>query len=72
MCPEHVTFPKANGEWWRAKLERNYARDRRNDEALAAAGWAVVRIWEHEEVEVATERIVRAVTDRSPEVDAKT
>src|SRR5438105_437916 len=33
-CPEHGTLPRANGEWWRAKLEANAARDRRNDLAL--------------------------------------
>lgn len=47
-CPLHFQTPRANGEWWARKLDRNVARDRRNDSALAAAGWAVVRAWEHE------------------------
>jgi DNA mismatch endonuclease, patch repair protein len=28
-CPEHATSPKANAEWWRAKLDRNVVRDGR-------------------------------------------
>lgn len=47
-CPIHATRPAANGEWWRAKLETNVTRDRRNDHELAAAGWHVLRCWEHE------------------------
>ena len=47
-CPEHGNIPKANRDWWREKLNRNVARDRDTDAQLAAAGWSVVRIWEHE------------------------
>lgn len=61
MCPQHVTFPKANAEWWRTKLQRNFDRDRRNDAALAGAGWTVVRVWEHEEVGAAADQIVDIV-----------
>lgn len=47
-CPEHGNVPRANSEYWGPKLERNVARDRLVDEALAAAGWTVLRVWEHE------------------------
>lgn len=47
-CPDHGTTPKANQEWWRAKLNANVARDRWNDDALREAGWTVVRVWEHD------------------------
>lgn len=47
-CPLHAQAPKANGKWWREKLDRNVARDRRNDAALTEAGWTVIRVWEHE------------------------
>ncbi len=49
-CPEHATHPRANGAWWREKLDANVARDRRNDDALTSAGWTVLRFWEHEAV----------------------
>jgi len=39
--------PKGNSEYWRAKLDANVARDRRNDQALRQAGWTVLRLWEH-------------------------
>lgn len=34
--------------FWRAKLAANQARDRQVNRALRAAGWRVLRIWEHE------------------------
>ena len=56
-CPDHSTTPKANGEWWASKLEENVARDRRADIALRERGWTVLRIWEHEDPEVAANRV---------------
>ncbi len=35
-------------EFWRAKIERNRARDRRNFAKLRRAGWAVLRLWGHD------------------------
>jgi len=46
-CPEHGQVPAANREYWAPKLARNVERDREVDEALRAAGWAVLRFWEH-------------------------
>jgi DNA mismatch endonuclease, patch repair protein len=60
-CPEHGTMPATNRAWWCAKLERNKARDRACDQALAAAGWRVVRVWEHESPPEAADRIERLV-----------
>jgi DNA mismatch endonuclease (patch repair protein) len=57
-CPEHGRRPSVNGGYWGPKLERNIARDRTADDALAAAGWTVLRFWEHEAPEQATERII--------------
>ena len=34
--------------FWKAKIERNRGRDRRNFQKLRRAGWRVVRIWEHQ------------------------
>lgn len=47
-CPTHGVSPRTNSEYWRAKLDRNLARDQRNDRALRDAGWDVIRVWEHE------------------------
>jgi len=46
-CPEHGRDPAVNQWYWAPKLRRNVERDRAADAALAAAGWRVVRIWEH-------------------------
>jgi DNA mismatch endonuclease (patch repair protein) len=48
-CPEHFVMPKNNRDWWRDKLERNVARDRRKDQELTELGWAVLHVWEHED-----------------------
>lgn len=49
-CPVHRTVPRTNGEWWRAKLNSTKKRDAMNTQALERAGWAVLRVWEHEDV----------------------
>lgn len=59
-CPEHGTEPRTNSEWWQWKLARNVARDRDTDRLLQDAGWRVVRVWEHENVEEAADRVVKA------------
>jgi len=64
-CPVHATDPKNNSEWWAAKLAGNVARDRDTDARLAAAGWTVVRIWEHEDPLVAADRVQNALTPPS-------
>ena len=70
-CPEHGTWPKNNREWWREKIEGNIARDRDTDRRLVDAGWTVVRVWTHESMEVAAERI-EAVVRRALRQRAKT
>lgn len=59
-CPEHGTKPATNAEWWAWKIGRNVARDRDTEALLVAAGWTVVRVWEHEPVHDATDRVERA------------
>lgn len=60
-CPEHGTWPKANAEWWRRKIEANRVRDRDTDRRLTAAGWTVIRVWEHEDPAVAANTVAKAV-----------
>lgn len=61
QCPDHATSPKANGAWWAAKLAANVARDQDTDRQLAEAGWQVVRVWEHEDVDSAAAKVAAAV-----------
>lgn len=64
-CPLHGRVPASNPSYWQPKLEANAARDRRLDAALAAAGWQVVRVWEHEDAEQAADLIDRCLRDES-------
>ncbi|MBF4997912.1 very short patch repair endonuclease [Nocardia sp. BSTN01] len=63
-CPEHATYPKNNAEWWAEKLAGNVARDRDTDARLTAAGWLVVRVWEHENSVAAADRVQSALSGR--------
>lgn len=47
-CPEHFIMPKRNVDYWRPKIRRNIERDRESVARLEAAGWSVLRFWEHE------------------------
>ncbi|MFI1066059.1 very short patch repair endonuclease [Streptomyces spororaveus] len=47
-CPDHYVPPKTNSGYWSEKVSGNMARDRDTDERLKAAGWTVLRFWEHE------------------------
>lgn len=47
-CPKHGTQPKNNAKFWREKITRNQARDQLVTRTLRAAGWRVLRVWEHE------------------------
>jgi DNA mismatch endonuclease, patch repair protein len=60
-CNTHGTRPASNADYWVPKLANNVARDRRVDEALAAAGWTVVRVWEHESAIAAADRVAALV-----------
>jgi DNA mismatch endonuclease (patch repair protein) len=60
-CPEHGSKPAVNVGYWDPKLRRNVERDRAADTALLAAGWAVVRVWEHEPIETAVAAVLTAL-----------
>ncbi|GLS00492.1 very short patch repair endonuclease [Brevundimonas denitrificans] len=45
-CPRGARAPKANADYWSAKIGRNRARDLSATAALEAAGWRVVTVWE--------------------------
>jgi DNA mismatch endonuclease, patch repair protein len=65
-CPEHGSKPANNVWYWEPKLLRNVERDRAADAALLAAGWNVVRIWEHEPLEAAVRAVLAALASSVP------
>jgi DNA mismatch endonuclease, patch repair protein len=63
-CPEHLRRPATNTDYWQPKIARNIRRDAEVNEQLAALGWTVLRIWEHElkpDFEACVERIANTV-----------
>ena len=65
-CARGAREPKANADYWRAKIGRNRARDIRASEALAADGWRVVTLWECDlKGADAAARVVAAVLDQA-------
>lgn len=60
-CPEHGTQPRANADWWLAKLRRNTARDVETNQVLECAGWRVLRFWEHESPDTVADQVCSAV-----------
>lgn len=63
-CPIHHTVAATNAGFWADKVETNRRRDRDTDRKLRDAGWAVIRVWEHEDPEQAADTVVGVVTDR--------
>jgi DNA mismatch endonuclease (patch repair protein) len=60
-CPKHHRPARQNAEFWTTKIQGNVARDADTDTRLRAAGWTVVRIWEHEPPCEAASKISAAV-----------
>jgi DNA mismatch endonuclease, patch repair protein len=63
-CPEHSSVPRANEAYWRPKLARNVNRDHEVDGALRAAGWLVLRFWEHTPAEEAAQIVVEQLATK--------
>ncbi|MDO3299237.1 very short patch repair endonuclease [Mycobacteroides abscessus subsp. massiliense] len=70
-CPAHHVQPKANGDYWAAKIAANVTRDRDTDSELVAAGWKVLRFWSHESPHDVCLR-VRAAVLAAPRTGAET
>jgi DNA mismatch endonuclease (patch repair protein) len=47
-CKRGARAPRANADYWRAKIARNRERDAAAEAALARAGWSMLAIWECE------------------------
>lgn len=63
-CPEHHTESRVNTKFWSEKVRGNRERDRDTDSRLQAAGWTVIRIWEHVPVEEAIQLVETALGNR--------
>lgn len=64
-CPQHGRpSTAANPAYWAEKMERNRARDSDTDLRLTEAGWAVVRVWEHEDPQKVARRVAELVRAR--------
>src|SRR5574341_1368081 len=63
-CPIHGTQAKANAEFWSQKISRNRERDMDTTRCLRAAGWKVIRVWEHLDTEKAAEKIYGSLVKR--------
>lgn len=70
-CPMHGTRPKNNAAWWAEKLDANIERDHRATVSLRELGWNVVRIWEHEDLRNASDRIENAIKESLRSADGR-
>lgn len=61
VCPDHGRNPAVNEWYWAPKLRRTMERDAAANAALTAAGWQVIRIWEHVPLPDAIATIVAAL-----------
>ncbi|WP_430791883.1 very short patch repair endonuclease [Actinoplanes sp. G11-F43] len=61
-CPEHHTIAKTNAAFWAEKVATNRRRDINTNDHLAGAGWTVLRVWEHEPIDEAADKIAETVS----------
>jgi DNA mismatch endonuclease (patch repair protein) len=64
-CPQHhrpATGRTAN--FWADKIAGNQRRDEDTNRRLRAAGWEVVRVWEHEDPHEAAKTVANRVAER--------
>jgi DNA mismatch endonuclease (patch repair protein) len=47
-CARGARLPKANADYWRAKIARNRARDAAHRARLGELGWRALTVWECE------------------------
>lgn len=66
-CPEHRTVARANASYWSEKLARNVARDADTSTRLRAAGWTVLRFWEHEDPDQVAAAVIAVVRPSRPD-----
>jgi DNA mismatch endonuclease (patch repair protein) len=42
---KYSTLPETRKDWWRNKIGKNIANDRKSEEILMATGWKIIIIW---------------------------
>jgi len=62
-CQEHRSLPSSNAGFWKQKIGATRQRDREQAKWLEAAGWTVVRVWEHDVLEPALQTIVEILDE---------
>jgi DNA mismatch endonuclease (patch repair protein) len=71
-CPMHGNSPRSNTDWWAQKIAANRGRDADTTAHLEAAGWRVIRLWEHVKLDAAVEVIASIVCDQLTALRADT
>lgn len=70
-CARGARKPKANAEYWSAKIDRNRARDARVTAQLRDDGWRVLTVWECDlRAPGFAERLVADVRDQAAAISA--
>jgi DNA mismatch endonuclease (patch repair protein) len=64
-CPIHGTQAKANANFWREKINQNRVRDADTNRCLKDAGWTVIRVWEHEDLDEAAEKTYMIIKNKT-------
>jgi DNA mismatch endonuclease (patch repair protein) len=68
-CARGARKPRANADYWSAKIVRNRTRDVATGGALEAAGWRVITVWECGIRDAGfADRLVDAVRDQAAAV----
>lgn len=63
-CDRHYRPSTKNASFWSSKVRDNQARDAETDALLVAGGWVAIRVWEHEDVVEAANRVEQVVRER--------
>lgn len=56
-CARHSATPAKNAGYWGPKIARNIERDGEHNARLEAAGWTVIRVWEHDDPHEAADMV---------------
>jgi len=69
-CPDHYRPSSRNRDFWSRKIKANQERDAETHKLLTAAGWTVIRVWEHEQPREAARRVADIVLARRSSLES--